>query len=347
VSGYEPAEVLFSGDSRVALQPASSKTRLQRWLVFLFLALPALLLFCAIVWFTFSAVTQLIVVVIYDWGDCLNPDLNADTCMPPKRAEGCCRDAEKKHGIWGWAAEVACDILLVIMVEIFFPISDLFANWIADLRNHKYLLEREVFVMIISLSLATFEATLFRVCFALLVAPQWIPPSEQPSCWEWQSTWCSVQTDLDLSRRRWVFEKLLKGPFCVAPFISILMKFIVPEVADALGRASQSCCRSGVGAIAMAPLRGLIRVLELIFTYDGGNVGCLRFVGRGWPFHGLQLVDRADAEALAEAEAEAEASASQLSPPPQRASAGSRGSGSRSSGRSSSDLLPRPRCLSL
>jgi len=300
VTGFEAAELVLHGDSRIVHRARSTLSLPQRWARFLLLALPSLFLFALFIWATFLAVTQLIVHIIYDWGDCLNPEMSADTCRPPEKLQGCCRDAEQKHGIFGWAAEAGCDILLVIMVEIFSPISSLFAEWIADLRDHKYASDRECFFGIIKLALATLESMLFRVCFALLVAPQWIPPSEQPECEVSVSvfqTWCDVQTDLDVSRRRWVFEKLLKGPFCVAPFISILMKVIVPALSDVIASACHSYRVGGLRGAALVPVSGLFRILALIFTYDGGRVGCFRFVARGWPFANLQVAPTADAGA--------------------------------------------------
>lgn len=81
-----------------------------------------------------------------------------------------------------------------------------------------------------------------------------------------------LQRRLPVENRRGVFQRSLKGPFCVAPFVAILMKVIVPMVAYGLdifaSRFSRACC----------PFKIIARLAAMIFTYDldGLNLERLR-----------------------------------------------------------------------
>ena len=90
-----------------------------------------------------------------------------------------------------------------------------------------------------------------------------------------------LQRRLPIADRRARFEKLLVGPFVVAPFINILIKGIITIVAKRWNRCAEKhpCCWFPVTAFH----RGLTRILGLIFVYrmDPG------FVVRGWAFKEL------------------------------------------------------------
>lgn len=91
------------------------------------------------------------------------------------------------------------------------------------------------------------------------------------------------------------FTRLVKGPFMVAPFVGILVKIIVPMLAERFEMCSRRlnclgrCC---------AVLRGLCRILSFIFVFDGAAVGGLSFVLKGWPYAGVAVVDPQEARAL-------------------------------------------------
>jgi len=73
----------------------------------------------------------------------------------------------------------------------------------------------------------------------------------------------------------------------MAPFVGILVKVIIPCVADRLDRFARNtycCCRC-----CDTIFDGFFRIFALIFTHDGGSVKCLEYIWRGWPFSELKV----------------------------------------------------------
>lgn len=260
-------------------RPRSQQPLWLRWVCFVFLALPALFCIWLCLFLIFVGVTMLLLDVIYNWGDCFHLG---------------CRDAEMKHGFLGWLVGVACDILLVILFEILAACGGGLADWIGSLRDHEYEHEHKTLVNGILSGFAAFESLAFRGCLAFMFVPQWYPPNESnPSllCETWMlKNWCRTQGNLDVATRRWVFERLTKGPFCVAPFVGILMKVIVPRLTHFLNiSVHRRCVAKFRGCV---PLRALLRFLSVIFTYDGDHVGGLfGFPLYGWPFQELKITE--------------------------------------------------------
>merc|ERR1712096_557058 len=103
--------------------------------------------------------------------------------------------------------------------------------------------------------------------------------------------------------RLWLFQKLMKGPFMVAPFISILIKCLLPLV---LGRMQRLARRSRlIQKGERGPRRGceelaagIVRIASLIFALDGGRAGCLRYVVAGSPFKDVPETGGREAEAV-------------------------------------------------
>merc|ERR1712196_744495 len=75
---------------------------------------------------------------------------------------------------------------------------------------------------------------------------------------------------------------MMKGPFVVAPFISILVKVIIPWFITKLDTFSRWCDCPIVCLDTICDR--LARFLALIFAYDGEAVGGFSFVNSGWPF---------------------------------------------------------------
>jgi len=270
-------------------QQRSTRKRLVR----VFLCFPLVVLYMIVVFAVNMLVTLLLIFVVYDWGDCKNPHLN----LP--YMEQVCRDPTVKHGFLGWVAELLCDLVLVAAFEAFLPIGHFFAEWLADLRGHWRGTDRTVMIRSLDLLFAAIERLGFRACMAFIFVPQWrIPINERGMDYEaWDfcdfpivSTWCHVQESnvITYERRLNIFEKMMKGPFIVAPVVAILMKVMVPKVAKSLYMCFE---RNG----ALYPFRWLFRLLATIFTYDGGRVGCLQFVSHGWPFHGWPFQEQPSA----------------------------------------------------
>lgn len=75
----------------------------------------------------------------------------------------------------------------------------------------------------------------------------------------------------------------MKGPFIVAPFVTIIVKVLVPKAVSCIAR---NCARTRKKRWCcwLAPLRTIVRFFTLIFTYDGDSVKCFTFVCKGQPF---------------------------------------------------------------
>lgn len=243
-------------------------------------ALPCLLLVICISICVLSSVTMLVLHIIYIWGACL--DLHSQ--------EAVCRDAERKWAMLGWAAEVSCDILCAVLFEIFFPIGHCLSAWVAKLLNFEYEAEEQFIMGMLELLLAAVERVGFVGSLAFLFAPQWVEPQNdgesidtRVSCDDLlfgESNYLCYGRRLPVQVRRWVFESLLKGPFMVAPFVGMLIKVVIPPLAHrmslCLGRTIKyKAC------VFLAPLRGLIRLIGVIFSYDGDAVCCLKYVCKG------------------------------------------------------------------
>eukprot|EP00747_Dinoflagellata_sp_TGD_P108597 gnl/TRDRNA2_/TRDRNA2_170463_c4_seq1.p1 gnl/TRDRNA2_/TRDRNA2_170463_c4~~gnl/TRDRNA2_/TRDRNA2_170463_c4_seq1.p1 ORF type:complete len:358 (-),score=60.70 gnl/TRDRNA2_/TRDRNA2_170463_c4_seq1:133-1170(-) len=130
----------------------------------------------------------------------------------------------------------------------------------------------------------------FIAILAFLFVPVW--PTEQEAlrqeAFEVPDGGCPWQLDLSclhaattVQQRRWMLQKLIRGPFMVAPFIAILVKVIIPAVVRALEWASANF---GTNIRCLAIPRMIVRLLALIFSYDGGNLGCCQYASRGSPW---------------------------------------------------------------
>jgi len=125
---------------------------------------------------------------------------------------------------------------------------------------------------------------------------------------------------LDYPRRQYLFEKSVKGPFCVAPFIRILLTVVIPWVAGQLEnlvtlderdrphderlhlRLMIRCVRS-----VRACLTPVVRILAMIFYLDAGRVGGCGYIIRGWPFGRVRVQQQAEDGAGGGTDSKAEA----------------------------------------
>jgi len=273
-SGRETIRIRKRGNKELKSERA---TRIVELLLVAFPALVILFLFCLC---TLSGVTMLLLHIVWIWGDCLR--LHSP--------ETPCRDAEKRHAILGWAADVGCDIILAIMFELFYPIGKAIAEWFARLRRYDLESDERLFQQMFELLLNSAEKVGYVGSLAFAFAPQWQEPvtdgdhiAFDVGCGDLlfgDSDFRCYGRRLPAKTRRWMFESLMKGPFVVAPFISILVKVIIPRVAYYISR----CCsmtRTSPCGCAFGPCRGLFRLLALIFHYDGDTVSCFKYVLRG------------------------------------------------------------------
>jgi len=202
-----------------------------------------------------------------------------------------------KHGFLGWLSEVVVDIVMAILFESLNAVGSLFGQFAARLSNQELLMDRERTIRTFTLLIEGIGKIAPWVLLGIFFVPQWSEQAESDianaDCSDLltyrligKSSFQCLARRIDVDRRRAVFQMMLKGPFVVAPFISILMKVIVPVTAmslDCLARKAVCCCRcfDVVGD-------GIARILGIIFAYDGDSVGgAITFIGKGYPFsHG-------------------------------------------------------------
>lgn len=259
-------------------------------LLLAFGAFPLLILCIGLVACLLLGAIQFQAWLIWDWGDCIHLG---------------CRDAQMKHGFWGWLLEVSSDVVVAIIFEGMLALSQFMGEWVARLENHRLLHNHRVAVAMHVVAFEAIGKVVPYVFLAILFVPQWNQPIDDPDadCSDLMfyrligsSAFQCVRRRVPLARRRTVFKLFMKGPFVVAPFISILMKAIVPLVARCLDFAAErakelkrcNCCTGAVGWIA--------RLLGLIFSHDGDSVGCLRYVFEGKPYGQLQMCQKKEVE---------------------------------------------------
>lgn len=244
---------------------------------------PALLAFILAVNFTVLLIMQTLVYMIFTWGDC--GSLNCDS-------------PDVKHGLLGLLAEISLDLLFLILFELFFLLARAIATWISKLRNYRHLHDFNFSVEMITLVLAIIERIETFGISAFFFVPQWEkPPADEvvdltipcDDLWMGELSLLCLQRRLPAAMRRRVFEKTMNGPFVVTPFLAILIKVIIPVVAQWLDRIVRYAAH-GCWGPCRAPTYGLARILALLFAYDGNNVGWFQFLRSGWPFSELVLV---------------------------------------------------------
>uniref|UniRef100_A0A7S1M633 Uncharacterized protein n=1 Tax=Alexandrium catenella TaxID=2925 RepID=A0A7S1M633_ALECA len=278
----------------------------------------AIQLFLAMLLFVFIFWLELY--LAFEWGDCINLG---------------CRDPAVKWGFVGWLVSITPGILEAIFLAVLTEVPRLLADLLLSVRNYQHQEPRLRFKMVALLWLdALAKLGTFGV-LALVFVPEWedeMTLSGLPANFTSMTTTqqriarnnidCSDLPDvaivgrgallclrrrLDVGYRRWLFQKAMKGPFVVAPFIAILIKVILPILLQRFqscfwrcerrahrGQEEHCCLRIGVTQF-------IIRFAGLLFAYDGPKIGGLKFLVNGNPFvYGKAL--RASSEA-AEAEA--------------------------------------------
>lgn len=253
------------------------------WMRLLAIGAPVISAFTIVVYLTVLGVTQLIVFMVFVWGECAHRG-----CVGP----------DDKHGFLGTFAEMLVDIAMAIIFELYFALAKSLSERLAALRHRRNTDEFNLSVEMLLIVLAAVERISTFGALAFVFVPQWEkPPPEdiidmRRPCNDLVlgtgSLFC-LQRRLPASVRRSVFRKMLNGPFLVAPFVNILVKVILPVVArqlDSFARSSGEDCWEP----CKAPTHLVARTLALLLSYDGDSVGCLRFIVRGWPFSEVSAV---------------------------------------------------------
>jgi len=246
--------------------------------------------------------------LIFNWGDCFRLG-----CIGP----------EEVHGFGGLLSMIGTDILLALLINVATgELCKAFAFRIAKFWNFKDMRHRlfcfhmtgaiidglaaiGVFSFLAFAFLPEWEETLeaswddasmcqnfldYKVCHAMA------------GCSADDSICCSgtlfcARAKAPVHQRQDLFNAWLGGLFMVAPFVDVLMQFIVPmltywfhlkadRILDEDDRLKPRSCCCGC-------LSGLGRLLAFIFVLDGGVMG-LPYVWRGYPFKAPKIKAEAD-----------------------------------------------------
>ncbi|CAK9062348.1 unnamed protein product [Durusdinium trenchii] len=254
-------------------------------------------------------VMEIKMVLIFNWGDCFRLG-----CIGP----------EEVHGFGGLLSMIATDILLALLINVATgELCKAFAFQIAKFWNFKDMRHRlfcfhmtgalidglaaiGVFSFLAFAFLPEWEETLatswddasmcqeffdYKVCHAMVGCD----PTDTVCC---SGTLFCARAKTPVQQRQSLFNAWLGGLFMVAPFVDVLMQFIVPLLtyyihlkADRIlsdeERAvkKRSCC--------CGCLEGFGRLLAFIFVLDGGVMG-LPYVWRGYPFKAPHIEMEAD-----------------------------------------------------
>jgi len=261
-------------------QPGLAKST--KWMKMAIMGIPLVFLFVFLVIGALFMFTELIIHLTYIWGDCVNIR---------------CNDPSVKHDFVGFLAEVGTDIAMAIIFELFFAVGHVLSSWISDLRNHALMQDCRFTMEMLSIFLSSIERIGTFGIIAFVFVPQW----EEPRADDWnpdvdcsdlvfgESSMLCMQRRLPLKSRRLIFQKAFKGPFVVAPFVGIIVKVLIPFVANYLDRLANyihCCC-----ACCNCCMDGIPHILGLIFYYDGGAIGCFKYVLKGWPFRSVAAED--------------------------------------------------------
>lgn len=254
--------------------------------------------------------------LIYEWGDCYKLG---------------CRDPSFKHGFAGTLSMIACDILMALLIAVATgELCKAFARQIAKNWNFHSMILR-LFVehfMAISIDMVATIGVFAYLAFSFL--PEW---EETPETEWWDSAGCVDFWDFQVCQalrscapddpvccagtlfcarsklsfhQRWdLFEAWLGGLFVVAPFVEVLMEFIVPLVAYVIyaqvqisrGGSDAEEDRKRAGACCCRCLQGLGRLLAFIFVLDGGVLG-LRYIFEGFPFRPPKIIEQMTSKAF-------------------------------------------------
>ncbi|CAE7335568.1 unnamed protein product, partial [Symbiodinium pilosum] len=253
--------------------------------------------------------------LIYEWGDCYKLG---------------CHDPSNKHGFAGVLSMIGCDILLALTLNVATgELCKAFAYRIAKTWNFRSMILRQfvehftaMFIDIIAtIGMFSYLAFSFLPEWEQTVPREWDDSSGCDIFWDYQAcrvvrscapddlTCCTgtlfcARSKLNFQQRREVFYAWLGGLFVVAPFVEILMLFIVPLVAYVIhvqveiirqsdddedppsrGCSLCSCC--------CGFLRGLGRLVAFIFLLDGAVLG-LPYIWKGFPFKDPVIVEEDD-----------------------------------------------------
>jgi len=284
----------FAQDETKILNPDYKEGRHQEgqtWTKMLLIALPLLLLFQGLVMFTMMSWIMLTLYMAYVWGDCVEISKYRE-----------CRGPDVKHGFLGVLADIGADILLALLFELLYAICGALAQLVVSFRNYE-LLENVTYAesMLVAILDGVERVSAFGL-LAFIFVPRW--SDDEDICDPHKTTYdcdCSdvflyslfgnsalgcLQRRLHITDRRIRFEKALKGPFVVAPFVVIIVKVLSPLLARYLNRCARDahCCGLLCCRFCCSIWRPVTRILGLIFYFDGDGVGGICFVAKGWPY---------------------------------------------------------------
>ncbi|CAE8622078.1 unnamed protein product [Polarella glacialis] len=246
-------------------------SRIKRHAKLLFIGWPSVLLFIALINFTFTGFTQLILYFRYTW------------------------DPDKTQELWTQLILTACDFSFAILLELYLPLGSALATWMATLSDHRSALDFAFVIEISTLVVAAMEKVVFFAVLAFQFVPEW----EESTGAEDLGRDCShlllgdysiacLRLRLPFKRRQDIFESLMVGPFLISPFMKIFVRTGVPL----LIRNWEFLSRQLFGKGLMRKVTNtLTRLLLAMFVSDWTKLGGIRFLWRGWPFEVIAFKD--------------------------------------------------------
>lgn len=239
------------------------------------------MLFTCLVTFVALCYIQFMAWLTFDWGDCIALQ---------------CRSPDEKYGFFGVLAEITLDVGFALLFVTLRAVAGLYGNWAAKRHFLQFAIDRKMIAKMYSLLVECVDTIGAFSLFGLLFVTPWrgsaqhdSPELVESNCSDallydlvGRSSFFCLARQIGVDRRRELYRRMLLGPFMVAPFIRILVKFVIPMVVH---RWNQYESDVPCGCIN-ATVNFLRRVLAFIFVFDSDSVGGLRFVLFGDPLAG-------------------------------------------------------------
>ncbi|CAK0851071.1 unnamed protein product [Prorocentrum cordatum] len=239
---------------------------------------PLPMLFICLNVFAVFCYLQLLVWLWYDWGDCITLG---------------CNSPDEKHGFIGVVAGISLDVGFGLVIVMIRALANLFGSWAATCHNAEFAIDRRIIAKVYTMLVEAVDTILALLLFGLLFVTPWsgsvqhdLPEADCSDAMLYglvgRSSFSCLVRRVSVDNRRWVYRQMMRGPLMMLPFIRLLLKCVIPMVARLLNKYEvppRGPCRCPSDAI-----NALIRLMGLIFAFDGDSVGGFRFVFSGDPF---------------------------------------------------------------
>jgi len=249
-------------------------------------------LFSGVVIALTTGYVQLLLMLTFDWGDCITIGSMEKKCEGP----------DVKHGFLGAIVTMVLGICFAFFLEGMKGLANAFGDFAASWYNFEYTIDRQLLANTYAVWLQCVNQCAPLMIYGLLFVTPWpgsahedSPANANADCSDLltfnivgQSSFFCLSRRIGADRRRHVYRNMLTGPLLVSPFVRLIMTVYLPMLLRRLNYYQVSDPTPVPGLRRLMFLRrlwgALARLLGLIFVFDGESVGGIKFVTVGDPF---------------------------------------------------------------